>query len=64
MGEVMGATLSYSLVLPLRSAVSSFAENLAQFLGAGTRSREIWVLVGCPGLVIFLGIYALLSYGI
>lgn len=30
------------------------AENLAQFLGAGTRSREVWVLVGCLGLVIFL----------
>lgn len=30
------------------------AENLAQFLGAGTRSGEVWVLVGCLGLVIFL----------
>lgn len=30
------------------------AENLAQFLGAGSRSGEVWVLVGCLGLVIFL----------
>lgn len=30
------------------------AENLARFLGAGTRSGEVWVWVGCPGLVIFL----------
>lgn len=40
--------------LPLSTAVSRSAENLAQFLRAGTRSREVWVLVGCLGLVIFL----------
>lgn len=32
----------------------SSTENLAQFLGAGTQSREVFVLVGCLGLVIFL----------
>lgn len=54
MGEVVGAILSYSVGLPLKTAVSRSAENLAQFLGAGTRSKEVWVLVGCLGLVIFL----------
>lgn len=53
-GEVMGA-YSPTAGLPLSTAVSRFAENLAQFLGAGIRSRrEVRVLVGCLGLVIFL----------
>ena len=37
-GEVMGA-YSPTAGLPLSTAVSRFAENLAQFLGAGIRSR-------------------------
>lgn len=60
--EVMGAMLSYSVGLPLKTAFSRSAENLARFLGAGTRNREVWVLVGCLGLVIFLCIISLLYY--
>lgn len=54
--------LSYSVGLPLKTAFSRSAENLARFLGAGTRNREVWVLVGCLGLVIFLCIISLLYY--
>lgn len=57
--KVLGDLLPYSVSLLWRTMISSSAENLAQFLGAGTRSREVWVLVGCLGLVIFLCIISL-----
>lgn len=39
---MIGAILSYSVGQPLKTAFSRSAENLARFLGAGTRNREVW----------------------
>ena len=51
-----GGDVGHSLLLrgsALEDSGLCSVETLAQFLGAGTQSREVFVLVGCLGLVIF-----------
>lgn len=62
----MGATLSYSPGLPLRTAVSRSAENLAQFLGAAPEAGRsgYWWGVWALSFLCVSSISALLCCGI